>query len=110
MKIEITYSELCAILSRSFNCTVESINIINGTTLAQKCIAAVTKLNYKGNEKISAIKALREVFPCNEPNRSSTLGLAEAKWAVENWEKWIEFVKQNNRVPANGYCYNNILV
>lgn len=109
MKIEITHAELCAILSRTLNCTVESVNVIDGKDLAQKCIDAVTKLNYKGNEKISAVKALRAVFPCNEPNRISTLGLAEAKWAVENWEKWIEFVKQNNRAPIGEYCYTNVL-
>lgn len=47
-------------------------------------------------QKIKAIKAIRELVD---------LGLADAKWAVENWAAFIAFVEKNDRVPEPGFSY-----
>jgi ribosomal protein L7/L12 len=57
------------------------------------------------DQKISAIKKLRETFvyqmdtPKDTPNRTSRLGLAEAKYAVESSAAAVE------RMRDNGYIY-----
>jgi ribosomal protein L7/L12 len=55
-------------------------------------LSCVTQSSLIGANKIPAIKFLREVVADN-------MGLAEAKWAVENWEKWITFVRTKGRAP-----------
>ncbi len=52
------------------------------------------------SQKISAIKELRT---------RTGIGLADAKYAVENWNKWFGFVKANDRLPEPGYLYTGIL-
>lgn len=111
MKIHATHEEICQMLSRAVGSPVESFSIRKGDNkLVNQCKAAVESVDYKGNGKIAAIKALRAVFPIHgDQFRTSSLGLAEAKYAVENWEKWIAFVKKNNRIPVEGYLYNGEL-
>lgn len=62
------------------------------------------KFEYVYTQKIPAIKYLREIAGCYFPLR-----LADAKWAVENWTKWKEFIKANNRLPISGYAYSGQL-
>jgi hypothetical protein len=44
-----------------------------------------------GEQKIPAIKALREI--------NKGMSLFEAKYAIENWDKWIRFVAMEGRLP-----------
>jgi ribosomal protein L7/L12 len=46
--------------------------------------------------KIAAIKAIRNVAGC---------GLADSKWAVENWQAFINFVRAAGRLPEAGWSY-----
>lgn len=52
--------------------------------------------------KIPVIRAIREL--CG----GQALGLADAKWASENWATFIAFVRQNNHLPEPGF-YNSIM-
>jgi hypothetical protein len=63
--------------------------------------------------KIAYIKALREAASPFVPTdrNSGIMGLAEAKWAVENWVQWTSFVRTNNRLPildGNGYGWDSM--
>lgn len=49
--------------------------------------------------KIPVIKSIREVVGCQ------ALGLGDAKWAVENWPAFIDFVERNGRLPEPGFAY-----
>lgn len=107
MKIAVTKPELLQILSAHFNQDVTECTITKPIAILAKRIEAAlcTKLGLKrvtqtalsGSSKIPAIKIIREVIANN--NNNNYPGLAETKWAVENWERWIEFVRQNDRLP-----------
>lgn len=103
MKLSLQKSELLAILSAHLGHTVTDITITKvPSTVARDLTAKVardlcisgeldqTRINHPNN-KIPAIKSLR--------SHVSGMGLAEAKWAVENWGEWIAFTKDNRRVP-----------
>jgi len=45
------------------------------------------------DHKIAAIKILREVVCNSAPN--TQCGLAQAKWAIEDWHRFIKYVRQN---------------
>lgn len=110
MKIHATHEEICQMLSRAVGSPVESFKVkkTGNSQLVNHCVKAVESVDYKGSGKIAAIKALRELFR-DKVTGATSLGLAEAKYAVENWEKWLNFVKQNGRIPADGYLYNGEL-
>lgn len=62
----------------------------------------------KKRKKIEAIKNLRDVsgdipdpIPGVPDHTKKLIGLAHAKWAVENWDKWIGFVETHGRIPKN---------
>ena len=61
------------------------------TVPLQKIINDIQSLNYDTTQKIQAIKKLRELVP--------GMGLADAKWAVENWAQWCGTALRLNRVP-----------
>lgn len=57
---------------------------------AQELIEAIQKLDYTYTQKIAAIKLFREYVSC---------GLAQAKWAIENWGQVRNFMACNQRLP-----------
>ena len=59
--------------------------------LANRAIREVERLGYSPINKIPAIKLLRELTP---------YGLAQAKWAIENFETVRDFVEANGRFPV----------
>lgn len=99
MKITVTKLELLSILSSHFNREITECTISKNTgpckielRFAKELkLSEITQSSISGANKILAIKALRTVNP--------GMGLAEAKWAVENWEKWIGFVRTKGRAP-----------
>ena len=56
-----------------------------------KIIRDIQSLNYSTHQKIQAIKRLREMVP--------GMGLAEAKWCIENWDTWKGRALQTQRLP-----------
>lgn len=100
MKIALTKPELLKILSKHFGEDITDLTITKGSNfhmiLMEKlskiiCIPVAPAMVFPPDKKIPAIKALREVVPGT--------GLAEAKWAIENWNEWIAFVAKHGRAP-----------
>lgn len=110
MKIQISKTELLEIMSKHFNMAVSEVVISKSPTLHLKIrenlgkalrheVTLTEKCLNNGPHKIPAIKALRELNP--------GMGLADAKFAIENWDKWIGFIQEKGRIPtiawSNGY-------
>jgi ribosomal protein L7/L12 len=98
--ISLTKPELLVILSSHYGFTVVDATITTEPTLAKAIREVVEQFDYRSTQKIAAIKALR-TFAC-EKNLCS-LGLADAKWAIENFATFIAFVEKNDRLPADYY-------
>ena len=115
MKITATKEQICEILSRAVGSTVTDFCVCNpvgrSKAFANKFRVAIKELNYLGNQKIEAIKKLREIAGNRKEGLTYTckIRLDDAKWAVENWEKWIAFVELNGRLPKDEYMVNGIL-
>lgn len=109
MKINATKKEICELLSKATGIEVTDFSVKKTASFnAQKFIDAVKNLDYLGSQKITAIKAIREVAGYDKNNHCH-LTLSNAKWAVENWPQWIAFVKEKGRLPQGEYLYNGIL-
>lgn len=57
----------------------------------RRLIKDIEDMEYRSSGKISAIKRFRESV--------SGFGLAEAKWAVENWDTVKSFMQKKKRFP-----------
>ena len=112
MKLSLGKLELLQILSDHFGVKVEDVTIVKngGKTLADRITRELTKkigcdpgivCTQNVSQKIPAIKMLRDIMgTTNSPGLSPNgMGLADAKWAIENWAEWIAFVAKYNRVP-----------
>lgn len=64
-----------------------------GVALANTYRKAVEGLNYKGDQKIAAIKAIRTI---------GFFGLAESLTIVEQFDKFLAFVEEHNLLPRVG--------
>jgi hypothetical protein len=62
----------------------------------------MAKYNYTGTQKIMAIKALRQLSS-DQKWSGNTMLLADAKWAVENYPRFIAFVREHDRLPLDDY-------
>lgn len=108
MKISISKTELLKLLTEHFNFSVTDVSINKEpSTLAQNILREMEKELGDSNvtkpdRKILAIKAIRTILS----NRGTFMRLAEAKWVIENWHQWIEFVKKYNRIPVINNVYS----
>lgn len=98
------------VLSNHFGSEVEDFVISKSHTFharLMECLVREMNLDYKGNgsdlqgfitgaNKIPAIKALRVAVAEID---KTTFGLADAKWAVENWATFYAFIKSKGRLP-----------
>jgi hypothetical protein len=58
----------------------------------------------RADNKIQSIKNLRTaVQSIPELACPVILGLADSKWAVENWDRFVNFVASQGRLPKDGY-------
>lgn len=64
-----------------------------GLEMADIYRKAIAGLNYKGHEKITAIKAIRTI---------GYFGLAESLTIVENFDKFLAFIEEHNLLPRIG--------
>lgn len=103
MKLHVTKQEMLDLLTRALSVKV------TGFTIAKETKADVIESamsvqfgtdRFPLNKKIEAIKLLRTVVL---ENCMWSMGLSEAKYAVENWVKWIAFVSKHKRVPVFNY-------
>lgn len=122
MKITVTKAELLEILSKHFGVEIMECTIAKPSTLAKditdflkdtvmKSVGTlrmatlpVNAQTWTGENKIPAIKALREWY---HGKYKDNLGLAEAKWAIENWDQWIGFVIKRGRAPKIINVFSN---
>lgn len=65
-----------------------------GKYLRQAVREPLDKIYFVGN-----IKSLRVMV--NELGKG--ISLCDARWAIEHWPQWIQFIDQFNRLPENGY-------
>jgi restriction system protein len=79
---------------------VEEIVINDISNIIQ---SEISQFAYSGSEKIPAMKHLRQMVDDNKWLDGAVMSLADAKWAVENFTRFIEFVRQHNRFPRPGY-------
>jgi ribosomal protein L7/L12 len=59
---------------------------------AVNIVDTIFRFDYKGQQKIAAIKELRNLVP--------GMGLSQAKWVVENFGKICDFIEDNRRFPV----------
>jgi hypothetical protein len=67
-------------------------------------LGSVTQFDYLGAQKIAAIKALRT----KSAEYGYELGLADAKWTVENFDRFSTFLSNFNRFPEPGFSYTSM--
>lgn len=103
MKIQIGKVQLLEILSRNFNTTVEDVTIV-GSDMANIIQAEISTFEYNGSQKIAAIKHLRQLTIDHNWLGGGNMGLGDAKWAVENFSRFMAFVQKNDRLPLPDYC------
>jgi ribosomal protein L7/L12 len=107
MKLTLTVSELTAIVRHHYalpelTIEIEGLNAIpvSHAITADNLIADLhhtncfdVNNNIALDHKIAAIKILREMVCNSAPN--TQCGLAQAKWAIEDWHRFIKYVRQN---------------
>lgn len=110
MKITLTEKEMLSLLTKAVGMKVTEYHICE--PLAIRCRKAVEVWRYLADQKIIAIKELRNVF-CGRKNdfgiEFCELSLGRAKWAVENWGKWIAYVEEHDCLPHDGF-YETVTV
>ncbi len=110
MKVSLKKTELLNIISKYLRVKVDAFEIeLPGTEIVAALQKAIEGLDYTGSQKIAAIKAFRTVAAPFLANKGDVVGLADAKWAIENWEKLLKFVGDNARLPESGYGYSGDL-
>ena len=105
MKISVTKRELQSILSGYFKTNVTEVEVYEPSSELLNLLKAKIGVSISLAQKIPSIKSLREL--CSNPQVVGvvgySLGLAEAKWAVENWSQFLGFVESTGRIPTIGY-------
>ena len=101
--ISISKPELLTILSSHYGFTVVNVEVVQPSTMAMEIRKTVEQFDYRGSQKISAIKAIRQLGIDQKWNDGIVIGLADAKWAIENFVEFISFVETNDRLPDSGY-------
>jgi len=99
-EIKLTGEEFIKILEFYFERKISGFVILNpdpspmGKIVRQAITHPLDKENFVGN-----IKSLRETIK----SVGKYLMLSEARWAIDNWDQWLQFVDRHNRLPGVGY-------
>ena len=102
MKIELTNDQLKAILSEYFKTPIESVTISVQPDMADIIEVEIRKYDYSGLEKITAIKALRQMT-VNNKQMGGIMQLAYARYAIEHFNEFIQFVRKYDRFPSTDW-------
>jgi hypothetical protein len=100
MEVRLTGEEFISILETMLGGKVAGFVITNpdpsptGKIVRQAITGPLDKTNF-----VSNIRSLRDTVK----TIGKYLTLAEARWAIENWEQWLQFIDRYNRLPAQGY-------
>jgi hypothetical protein len=119
MKLTLTKATLVLLLSKYMKAPITEIEITpEGNELANRLNDEISRLYPTGSDahsKIAAIKRLRELAAtpgtqCDALQRGECYSLASAKFAIENWPKFLAYVREHNRIPrdvdSHGTCYS----
>jgi hypothetical protein len=101
MKITLSRKELLVILSSRFGFEVTDYTITKEPRYVENLIIRMEHMNawpIRPDNKIACIKALRTEVP--------NMGLADAKWSIENWNIWSAAAKRFNAAPKMVYSQN----
>lgn len=122
MKVTLTLTkeEILSILSESFEVVVDDFTITNPSTMAARIRSAIEPLRYTTDQKIQAIKTLRQLAVDhnwltsdnavrNNFDGKLSFSLDDSKWAIENFPTFIAFVEKNDRLPFKGYYQSGYL-
>lgn len=109
MKATITKAELLMILSEHFNMAVTNVEIVNRIelTLAEKIEAAIRPLAFTSHEKILAVRTLRDLSK-EDHEFPYQFGLADSKWAIENFDSFLSFIRHHGRLPREGFSHTGM--
>lgn len=88
MKIQLTIDEVKSLVLNHLGLAEDVVVEILDTTSVLSLINVIQSLNYRECDKIQAIKTYRQFANC---------GLAEAKYAVENWPLAKEWMIQHGK-------------
>lgn len=100
MIVNVSREQICGLLSNQFKKKVTDFVIINHEppVIGRACrIAIISPLD--NGLRIGNIKALRNISVMI----GTPMTLAEGIWAMDNWQMWIDFVDEHNRLPFGGY-------
>lgn len=103
IKLTLTKEELIKHLNYGNELKIEDIEV-TGLVFAPRPLLLynIVKIvpeifpGYELDQKIAAIKLLRSLIFAME----LTIGIAHAKFAVENWSRWVGYVSKYNTIPA----------
>ena len=101
MNVTLTGEQFLKILTKHYGTEVNGFSITDadpspkGKILRQGVDDPLDKSKFMCN-----IKGLRKIYE----GMGKYITLAEAKWAVENWFQFIDFVDRTNRLPQMGFC------
>lgn len=108
MKIKLTQTDLARILTAYFRYPVTEVVVLDKSHLASRIMATmgvklernVTPLSTFISDKILAIKSLREtIHEILKQPEGEYYGLAQSKFAIENWYNWIVGVSNTGEIP-----------
>ena len=108
MTITITDAEAKAIVEAHFTSRLGAgivVNIVNGwDSIYNQIVEAVETVS--AYEKIARIKALRSVVENAPELNGAKIGLADGKYAIENWESFKHFLRTHGRLPHQSAWWN----
>lgn len=96
MKLLLTRQELLKVLGEYLKADIIDVEIVEN--MSAMLVSEIQTLKFQTTEKIAAIKKLREIAlrDCR-----CEMGLAEAKYAIENWDRFIQYVRIHNTIPVD---------
>lgn len=102
MKLKLSFEQAAEVIRSNFNLPADAEIVIQRSNKGpfaplRQMITDINGMRYQTDEKIPAIKRYREVVP--------NTGLAEAKWAIENWDKVRSWILKNRRAPICSGIY-----
>ena len=107
MKLIITTFEIQNIVREKFGLPAHveiEVSDIHIPSNLQKAIDAIDRIGIRADNKIECIRKFRDHF-IDELKRCS-VGLADSKAYIENWDKFKLFVSRTGRMPENCYHTN----
>ena len=109
MKISVTKRELQSILSSHFRVNVTEVEMLDNSTELLALLKTKIGTSIAPSGKIRGIKDLIELSNQHAITFVvAPLGLAEAKYPIENWGNVLRFIELNGRYPRVDYQTGNM--